>query len=223
MAAASGPDLAILALGLPVMDGHDLAQQLKALLKPASIHLVAITGYGHAVDHRRTRRPGSTNISSSLFNSRTPRQELSSQCPREALQPSIVRGVGQHLATVEQIGQPALDRGESSVSGLQRDEGADPLVMANEHAPISEALRQFLDLPQDVLGRLRDVDQRQGRERGQLPDGMLPDVGRDTEYREPGSEHFPAATGDGARGLLDLTHRGHGDGFRALGLSNRVG
>jgi signal transduction histidine kinase len=52
------PDVALLDLGLPVMDGFEVAHRLRA--QPESIHilLVAITGYGQQVDRQRTRAAG---------------------------------------------------------------------------------------------------------------------------------------------------------------------
>jgi signal transduction histidine kinase len=52
------PDVAILDLGLPVMDGFEVAERLKADPELAHLHLVAVTGYGRDVDRERTRRAG---------------------------------------------------------------------------------------------------------------------------------------------------------------------
>jgi CheY-like chemotaxis protein len=51
-AAAFGPDVALLDIGLPVMDGYELARKLRRLL-PTPIRLVAITGYGQEHDRQR--------------------------------------------------------------------------------------------------------------------------------------------------------------------------
>jgi len=52
------PDVVFLDLGLPVMDGYQVAQRLKEM--PALEHtmLVALTGYGFNEDKERTRRAG---------------------------------------------------------------------------------------------------------------------------------------------------------------------
>ncbi len=50
------PEVALLDIGLPVMDGHELAQQLRALV-PAT-RLIAITGYGQEIDRSRSREAG---------------------------------------------------------------------------------------------------------------------------------------------------------------------
>jgi signal transduction histidine kinase len=52
------PQLALLDLGLPVMDGFELATKLKALPGLAGIKLVAVTGYGRPGDVERTKHAG---------------------------------------------------------------------------------------------------------------------------------------------------------------------
>jgi PAS domain S-box-containing protein len=51
------PHIALLDLGLPLMDGYELAQQLKAAPSDGPL-LVAVTGYGQASDHERTTAAG---------------------------------------------------------------------------------------------------------------------------------------------------------------------
>lgn len=50
------PHVAILDIGLPVMDGYELAQQLR--LAYPDMHLIAVTGYGQAHDQLRARAAG---------------------------------------------------------------------------------------------------------------------------------------------------------------------
>jgi CheY-like chemotaxis protein len=62
LAAASSPggpppDVALLDLGLPGMDGCELARELRTRLGPELL-LVALTGYGQEEDRRRTREAG---------------------------------------------------------------------------------------------------------------------------------------------------------------------
>jgi signal transduction histidine kinase/CheY-like chemotaxis protein len=52
------PQLALLDIGLPVMDGCDLAQRLKARLSDAPPMFVAVTGYGQPSDRARTKQAG---------------------------------------------------------------------------------------------------------------------------------------------------------------------
>ncbi|MEO8681344.1 MAG: ATP-binding protein [Vicinamibacterales bacterium] len=51
--AAVRPDLAILDIGLPGMDGYELARRLRDAAAPRSVRLVALTGYGQARDRAR--------------------------------------------------------------------------------------------------------------------------------------------------------------------------
>lgn len=46
-----GPDIALVDIGLPVMDGHEVARRLQALPR-APRRLIAVTGYGTAADRR---------------------------------------------------------------------------------------------------------------------------------------------------------------------------
>jgi CheY-like chemotaxis protein len=52
------PDIALLDLGLPLMDGYELAQLLRAREPEKGPLLVAVTGYGQASDHQRTSAAG---------------------------------------------------------------------------------------------------------------------------------------------------------------------
>jgi CheY-like chemotaxis protein len=52
------PDLALLDIGLPVMDGFDLARRLKRSLAPHAPKFVAITGYGQPSDRQRSKQAG---------------------------------------------------------------------------------------------------------------------------------------------------------------------
>ena len=53
------PDVALLDLGFPVMDGYELAERLRGLPgKGKGLRLVALTGYGLAGDRQRSRAAG---------------------------------------------------------------------------------------------------------------------------------------------------------------------
>ena len=58
LAAEFSPDVAFLDLGLPVMDGYELAAHLRALPGLAGLRLIAVTGYGQESDRRRTGDAG---------------------------------------------------------------------------------------------------------------------------------------------------------------------
>lgn len=52
------PEVAVLDIGLPVMDGYELAARLRLLPETATCKLVAVTGYGQSEDRSRSERAG---------------------------------------------------------------------------------------------------------------------------------------------------------------------
>jgi DNA-binding response OmpR family regulator len=54
----SHPDIVLLDLGLPVLDGYEVARRLREMTGVSCPNLVAITGYGQETDFRRTRDAG---------------------------------------------------------------------------------------------------------------------------------------------------------------------
>lgn len=52
------PDAVFLDIGLPGMDGYEIAERLRELPGSGSTVLVAITGYGQDEDRRRSREAG---------------------------------------------------------------------------------------------------------------------------------------------------------------------
>jgi CheY-like chemotaxis protein len=53
------PEIALLDIGLPVMDGYELAKRLRqARGTSRELHLVAITGYGQEADRQRSTAAG---------------------------------------------------------------------------------------------------------------------------------------------------------------------
>ncbi len=52
------PEVALLDLGLPVMDGYELARRLRALEGLQQLRLVAISGYGQETDRKRSHEAG---------------------------------------------------------------------------------------------------------------------------------------------------------------------
>ncbi|HEU0030331.1 MAG TPA: ATP-binding protein [Kofleriaceae bacterium] len=52
------PDVALLDLGLPQMDGFELAQRIRQQPRLARVRLVAVTGHGHPTDRDRSRAAG---------------------------------------------------------------------------------------------------------------------------------------------------------------------
>jgi signal transduction histidine kinase len=52
------PDVALLDIGLPAMDGYDLARRLRSGSPASRARLFAVTGYGQAADRARSREAG---------------------------------------------------------------------------------------------------------------------------------------------------------------------
>jgi CheY-like chemotaxis protein len=55
---ASRPDIALIDVGLPGLDGYAVARAVRATSGAASLHLVALTGYGQPEDRRRGAEAG---------------------------------------------------------------------------------------------------------------------------------------------------------------------
>lgn len=52
------PDVLFLDIGLPVMDGYEVAQRLRSQLETSALRLVAVTGYGRKENQDRALRAG---------------------------------------------------------------------------------------------------------------------------------------------------------------------
>src|SRR4029079_1663244 len=52
------PDVALLDIALPVMDGYELARHLRALPGLSSLRLIAVTGYSQEADRRQAEAAG---------------------------------------------------------------------------------------------------------------------------------------------------------------------
>jgi CheY-like chemotaxis protein len=55
---AFSPEVALLDIGLPGMDGYEVAHRLRARPDLDGLRLVALTGYGQMEDRDRTRAAG---------------------------------------------------------------------------------------------------------------------------------------------------------------------
>jgi CheY-like chemotaxis protein len=58
MAKAYPPDVVLLDIGLPGMDGYEVAQALRKQKADGKLYIAAITGYGNAEDKRRAAQAG---------------------------------------------------------------------------------------------------------------------------------------------------------------------
>ena len=52
------PDIALVDVGLPGLDGYEVARRVRATDEGRGIRLVALTGYGLPEDHRRSKEAG---------------------------------------------------------------------------------------------------------------------------------------------------------------------
>jgi CheY-like chemotaxis protein len=52
------PDFVLLDIGLPDMNGYEVAQHLRQLQQTKNVRLIAITGYGHDADRQRSKEAG---------------------------------------------------------------------------------------------------------------------------------------------------------------------
>ncbi|HEX3765989.1 MAG TPA: ATP-binding protein [Kofleriaceae bacterium] len=52
------PQIVLLDIGLPVLDGYEVARRLRAIDTLASVPFIAISGYGHGDAHERSRQAG---------------------------------------------------------------------------------------------------------------------------------------------------------------------
>jgi len=55
------PEVVLLDIGLPGLDGYQVAEQLRALTQRRDLRLIAITGYGQVTDRKRTQDAGFAN------------------------------------------------------------------------------------------------------------------------------------------------------------------
>jgi len=58
IAATFQPELAVLDIGLPVMDGYELADRLRRIPGLERLPLIAVTGYGQVSDRDRSAAAG---------------------------------------------------------------------------------------------------------------------------------------------------------------------
>jgi CheY-like chemotaxis protein len=55
---AFAPDVIFLDIGLPVMNGYDVARRLRGMPEFNHVHIAAVTGWGQEEDRRKARNAG---------------------------------------------------------------------------------------------------------------------------------------------------------------------
>jgi CheY-like chemotaxis protein len=58
MAFATRPEVALIDIGLPGLDGNEVARRIRSVLGGDEISLIAMTGYGQPEDRRRALQAG---------------------------------------------------------------------------------------------------------------------------------------------------------------------
>jgi CheY-like chemotaxis protein len=57
-AVSFGPEIALLDIGLPIIDGYEVARRLRASSHGASMRLIAVTGWGQDADRKKAAAAG---------------------------------------------------------------------------------------------------------------------------------------------------------------------
>jgi len=55
---AECPDVALIDIGLPGLDGYEVGKRIREYLNGRSMLMVALTGYGRPADHRKSAEAG---------------------------------------------------------------------------------------------------------------------------------------------------------------------
>ncbi len=73
------PDVVLLDIGLPGIDGYQVAQQLRELYKPSELMLIAVTGYGGDLNYARAQFAGFDHFLVKPVNLSTLKEKLASR------------------------------------------------------------------------------------------------------------------------------------------------
>jgi CheY-like chemotaxis protein len=77
------PDIAVLDIGLPVMDGYELAERLHASDGFETLPLLAVTGYGQAEDRARAKAAGFAAHLTKPVAADALRRSIDEHCPAQ--------------------------------------------------------------------------------------------------------------------------------------------
>ncbi|MDD1685869.1 response regulator [Methanoregula sp.] len=84
LAAREMPDLILLDIQLPVMDGYTTAQELRKIAKVRSIPIVALTSYAMAGDREKALAAGCNGYIEKPINPKTFTEEISQFIPADS-------------------------------------------------------------------------------------------------------------------------------------------
>ena len=140
------------------------------------------------------------------------------QRPGETVAAGRIGGVAQHLPPVQQPQQPGLGRPGSRPV----EHPAQLLQLADQDHPVTVAANQLLELPQHVIARLGDIDQRHRGGVRECQHGLPPDRRVDPDHEQPRTEQLGALPADPVARRADggpvpdgehLVRLGGGDGL----------
>jgi CheY-like chemotaxis protein len=77
------PDIAVLDIGLPVMDGYEVAERLHAIAGLERLPLLAVTGYGQIEDHARSKAAGFAAHLTKPVAADALRRSIDEHCPAQ--------------------------------------------------------------------------------------------------------------------------------------------
>jgi hypothetical protein len=110
-----------------------------------------------------------------------------------------------------------------TVGGSGRAEVHYPCEFPHEYAPGAESRVELLDFPQEIVGGLGDVDERNIGDGRDAVDRLLPDRRVDPQNNQPWAEHSSGHPFRSIPGLDDRVEVGDGQGLGTLGVADRTG
>ena len=104
------PSVALLDIGLPEMDGYELARRLKAHRALRDVRLIAVTGYGQPSDRDRALEAGFSEHVTKPFEFERLAELIEAQDPKMEARPASARRAGAGRATDRARPAPAPKR-----------------------------------------------------------------------------------------------------------------
>jgi CheY-like chemotaxis protein len=92
------PDVVFLDLGMPVMNGYDVARTLRGMPELDHVHIAAVTGWGQEEDRRKAREAGCDSHFTKPFSPPLMQDLLATIAKRERESRGAARGPRTRLA-----------------------------------------------------------------------------------------------------------------------------